>query len=613
MYNTTLHRGIGLYATLVSLATQDDTREIALRVLGSIACRSGASEKLSSHFLKGSPTLLDLAVKHSDDALTMSLLSHVFAHTSVDQEQLQRKIDIALLGRTLLKAIRRPDTLPDTYRHVFGCFAFDSYEMWMQRKNLPGFTTLQVALLQSEQLDVRAGAMSIIVKILATPQAEDPSVLKGHGARPRATLACEDGCIKSARIARDLDIDSLPPKLLERLDEYTGESIEIAEIQEARASYTGFSLRHAKKEDLRPLGRDLAYMIYSYRYALPDLLHPADGSVESCYKCHTEQTWPELLRKCANQLYDRTPRQREDIFSADILSWKIRTQECTAKCLFDCCKEFRARHPDVALFYYLPNPDRSGLYAEDFLRMAKKGLMCTDTPEWLRFELLWQASQAAYFAGIQKAIDPHSEDDNGLLFLAAARTDAKKFLDESPPDGLRRASALALYMCATLVLEGPKCDFNDPYIKVCTRLSPVLVIPHHGVQRVLEDIEVNKQLRKHMNYPIPKEHEATMFPHETIRKLTPGAMKEWGDVVRHMETLLAERNVQQCSEEDVDDALTRWVNTFETDETEEARETRKARMAVVHTGSGKIALKLCMWCGGPSAALKKCGGCSNAW
>lgn len=454
---------------MATLSEYDDTRSLALRALNLILLSASSHRNLPLGFLRAAPSVLKPALKHLDDPTTISLVAHVIAHSPASlQRDLESALDVSAFGRLLLDALKQPTATEGLLHHTLTCLSSSTFKMWEKRDGIPGLLGFYVALLRSTNLRLRVTALRMVTTQFQfwDMHPTEPEQNRGTVAVVSGSPKCKRGCISSANIARNVKFEDLPPKLLQIADRYGKNKTHLVALQRARAAYAGIFLQYSVENDLLDIARALSRLIYQYRFALPERLAPATGAITTCRDCATQAPWQNLICKCVKALRDQPALSAEDSVAADILDWKIYSEWHAASCLSEFCKEALERNPTCPLLYYLPNRAAPGeMYTEDFLRRAKKGLMCPNIPDWLRFELLWQAASAGLQCGVKKAGDREGMAD-AHLFLSTARADAKRLIDEMPPDAPRRCSALVLYVWTHLALEGPSCDFEDPSIQV---------------------------------------------------------------------------------------------------------------------------------------------------
>lgn len=433
-----------------------------MRALNTLSLTNGKS--LPSSFLKGAPAILRLALRHLDDPDTLSIIVSIFAHSSLNLQDLGPSFDVEDLCRTLVDALKESTATHSLFSHAMICFKANSYKMIDMCGHIPSFVTLHIALLHSNDYSQRIQAVSYLSCRAFKLNPRDEAPVKNKQVAPRSAVNDEhkECCTNSARIASDVKLETLPPRLLKATQKYGREKTQIAVMQRARSAFASLFLKYSPDTELLEVGRRIADLILRYQHPLPDVLCPCCGSLSVCAPCRAKRTWPELVQKCINALRGQSPPSQEDVLSADILQWKLECDK-TANGLIDYCKPMTSKHPRCPLFYYIP-VSILDIANEDLLQLAKKGLKCPDIPDWLRFELHRAAADSAFSMALSSSWG--CCETISYAFMQSARADAKILLDEAPPDDIHRCFYLSVYIMSHFALEGSSVNLSESSIKV---------------------------------------------------------------------------------------------------------------------------------------------------
>jgi hypothetical protein len=114
------------------------------------------------------------------------------------------------------------------------------------------------------------------------------------------------------------------------------------------------------------------------------------------------------------------------------------------------------QHPDVSFFYYTQS-----VWTEESrtaLRLAKKGLACSDMTDYVKRGLLFRSAEAAFemtMSGPFNMAAPGSPAwREGVAILHCAQEDSKAYIEMTSMDQKNMKTMLYTYLCVTLILEG---------------------------------------------------------------------------------------------------------------------------------------------------------------
>lgn len=430
-----------------------------------------------NEFSSNAVMVLRHACKHLDDPITLSMVTGIFAHASLQMRRITPTFDVRVLADALLNALKGPAVTEWMFVHALTCFTSSSFKMWEKCKDLPSFSTLMVACIHSEHYSTRLSVLETI-SMLGHPGADDRLLAKDAPAKEapvairtpskpsKDSQQTQRTCVRSSDIAASAKPDKLPPKLRKIANRYGMKRLDMSTAPYSRSLFAAMTAQYHLDNDLRAYGRAVSNLIINYEHAIPTFLCGCCGVPRApCKGCKRPEPWRELLQTCITALREQSSPTSEDLLAADILDWKTQDQEDAGK-FPDFLTAARTRHPQCPLFYYFP---RAIAAPRTSLLVAKKGLKIPDLPEWLRFALLQNSVAAAWNVAV---IMPRTPEEEGIVYLQCARTDAKILIDEAPPDSVWRSRVLCTYMKTCLLLDGPNCDVTSPEFVVSPILFP---------------------------------------------------------------------------------------------------------------------------------------------
>ena len=428
---------------------------MALRALETVALANG--KDVSPRFRKCAPSILKIALNHLDHQHTLHAATSFFAHSSQSVQDLDTFCDITALGRALLDSFHVSRPTLSLFDHAMICFSAKIYNMAIKCRIIPSFITIHLAFLRSE--DYMRRVMSLCC-LLDT----DLPITK---VSPNQKTPC---CFTTTctSLVEHANIESyLPLNLLQIVDKYGMESTHISNIRRSRAEYASILQESmSPNADLCKIGRDLAHLIQSCQYALPDCYCCHCGGMKECPKCFPKLEWPDLLKSCTEELCGQTSPSDDDTLAADILQWKLGSYVRLGTKWERISEAMTVKHPEHAIFRYL-DARRETFPPETLHILTTTAMKCPNIPRWLDYEFRSLLVEAGFEAAVALG---RSGDEESHHYMLSARTNAKFLLDEGPPDDPRRAHHAAVYILSHLMLEGPTVNFKKPTIKVGPRL-----------------------------------------------------------------------------------------------------------------------------------------------
>jgi hypothetical protein len=104
---------------------------------------------------------------------------------------------------------------------------------------------------------------------------------------------------------------------------------------------------------------------------------------------------------------------------------------------------------------------------------------------------------------------------------------------------------------------------------------------------------------------------------QTVVRLYPEAVKEWGSVIARFDSLEKE-SLGEClgapdvPADKVEDSLAAWLDEMELEDGEHGGHRHSDKCGHGKVDIDNVLLYQCSWCSNPSAALKRCTGCGKA-
>ena len=450
---------LGFYDRLVALIDYDETRRVALRALNAISLTPGKG--IPSHFLKGAPIVLKLALRYLDDPDTLSIITSIFSHSSISLRKLAPSSNVAAFYHAVIDALKDAAVTAYMFDHAIVFFGNTFCDIIEEAGDIfSSIVALQIALLHSQDLLCRVRAITILCddSLYSSPSPEKKPMVLDSG------ITRSDGgrhCVSTVRIAGDIDLNNLPSKFARAVKKYGRNKTQIATLHRAKSAFASVFLKYSPDTDLAQIGRALADLILRYQHALPDLICWCCGNAARCADCRQVRTWPELVQKCVEVLRGQAFMSEKDTLCADILQWRLECDNRVDEDLWNFCESMRAKHPQCPLFYYIPYDLDADLGS--VLQLSRRGLKCPKIPDWLRFALLDRAAQKAFGLATTYAMQSQRIC---YAFLLCAFEDTRVLLKEAPPDDMQRARYLSIHVMSCMALEGAEVALSNSDIKV---------------------------------------------------------------------------------------------------------------------------------------------------
>ncbi|KAJ7033142.1 hypothetical protein C8F04DRAFT_1105251 [Mycena alexandri] len=544
-------------------------RHLALRSLTTITHHGGVEIRME--IAKSYRPLVRILKDFSDDPKAVELaiitISHCFIAALCDDgvkidPGLARSFDLLDVVKTVTDALHKPSLSRVMVDHSVQLLAASTIHC-----KVPLSTTkFLVAGLRSKDWIFRCTCLGGLVR-LHMPEAESDQRMID----PMKLMACAS--------------QPAPPHLNEILRAYGFEKCEVSIIMRTSLDYQRAMIASVSSHDLYSLGLLLASFITRTEFSISDGMfetdNPVTGRREILDSGLPFKLWGDALPHCAKAIRNRGfPRQ---VDFADILDMKYHIMRGRIPEAVKIANVALARNPGLAYAYYALSLAAD---TRDGLRAAKKGMKCADITPFLRFQMMQRAVEHAGEMGIQMVQDASSADDKkwveGIAFLTSALEDSKAYIAGAPPDNRHMKNMLYWYILLRITMEEDiSADLGE-------------------IQGFIRKLKIADDFSNWIGVPPPK----TIFrlTQQTVVKLFPEAAEEWDEFM----TATFRMDQPVPSAEKAEDDLAAWLGDMDLEDGQRAEHFQPARF-----NNGEVALYRCSWCGNPSAALRKCAGCSK--
>lgn len=285
-----------------------------------------------------------------------------------------------------------------------------------------------------------------------------------------------------------------PSSIGDIIYDYPIHSLESVALFKTTAEFQSAMMKAVQDHNFLSLGLKLADLILLTEYSIPNgymgSRDPVTGRELNDNGGLPFATYPDSLPLCARTVrtHARTApegqrRALED--KADILDLKYHLMKRQMPQAHSLARKAMERSPRVGYWYYVLT---LGTDIHEGLRAAKQGLMCPNLTNYLRFILLYRASEHAIALAIKKleeACESGKALDEGFAFAMCAYEDTSTFLREAPPDARRMKSAIYIHSMMMFLVKGK--DLSPSELKVCFCLESFrtrfLIMSNYNINR----------------------------------------------------------------------------------------------------------------------------------
>jgi hypothetical protein len=442
---------------LVPLLSIDSTRFLALQALTLITQHGGAT--IRSSLALHAPSLAKLADTYPDDPLLCDLVVSILAHSigaavegtennpTYPRVLKQLQPNMALILDTAVRCITQPLSNRSCITHGAEIIATSTPFFSYSYQKVPEATKLLVAGLRSKEWDTRALCLGGLMRLHKSVSEEDTRQLDPN------------------RLIQVVQSQSTPDHLIDLMMEYGHTKCDMYATLNATSTFTEAIMAYPQDRDLHKLGSKLARLILSTEFSIADgyyeALNERTGRRERLSKQELGlpfDRYGDALPVCARALRERGGPGDKD--AADVLDIKFKIMRSKVGEAADQARRAIERNPSFAYYHYAVS-----LVANhaDGLRASKKGMKCRDITPFIRFQLMQRAVEHAAELGLealQKAAHEEGGEDGeaskwqvGVAFLQSALEDAKKFLEEAPPDNRYMKNVAYWFVLLTIVVS----------------------------------------------------------------------------------------------------------------------------------------------------------------
>lgn len=433
---------IGIVQRAISLLQYDTTRKVALSVLAMVTQHKSTTQTahdiillsgslaIMAHIRSEDVTLVELVLSILAQALRATLLTEALPSTSfMDRLELHSAIEV------VYSILRRPRISYCMLSYAIDIAAAFTMIHTTHHLDIRALATFLGAFARCSNIRTRAIVVSSIMRLSAGDDEElSPS-------------------FSQARL-EDLVNDGMPIHLADRLKAFGYERSEILLILESSYRFRCLMAEAEARmdDDLRTLGRELAYIVQLHEFAVGDKVvddasrHPQDASVYT--------SWIYCLYSCAEALRRDLHHTTADLDAADILVMRFSQYRARFQDAVSVGRMAISRNPELAYAYLILSMQND---REDGLHMARRGLLCPDMTPFVRTQLLRHAAILSTHLGfslLQSASPVWIE--RGTALVKAALDDTNTFLAEAPPDNSWMLLMLDWKVILTIIVQGPE-------------------------------------------------------------------------------------------------------------------------------------------------------------
>ncbi|KAJ7598563.1 hypothetical protein C8J56DRAFT_741455, partial [Mycena floridula] len=551
---------------LIPLLSLPYCRHLALRSLNSVTPHGGSHVR-ADVVKKLVPELIRQLEDHPDDMigaeLIISSLSHslgaLVASDDSSKVQVAQSLDLAKIFRLITITLKKPDVSAYLCNHAVHLLSLSTLNFPAACKAYPSTLTCLVAGLRSKEWSSRCDCLGGLIRLhregaVDPREPEDPYQFLARARRP------------------------FPSHINEVLVNYGFARTETFMKAKAMKDFQELMMKCAQDYDLHALGLAVAKQITSTEYSVADGAFQTETG-EMMDLGLPFRMWLDALPECAKVL-----RAAGKLDEADILDIKFRIAKQRIRDAIAIAQKGVERNKKQAYFYYTLSltADRTA-----GLRAAKKGLKCTQTTPFIRFQLLQRAVEHAGDMGIMliaESGDGTEKLEQGIAFLMSAFEDAKTYLGEAPPDNRHMRDVVYWFVMLFLAIKGPEGSINSDEIR-----------------SALQILKLSDDIAQFFGSPSPGTN--LRLTEQTIVKLYEPAVEEWGAIIKRWDE---DVNELPLSPEKAEVDLAAWLDNLHVDSPEHGLKCSHPKVNTNH-----VALYRCSWCGNPSAVLRKCSGCNT--
>ncbi|CAE6464136.1 unnamed protein product [Rhizoctonia solani] len=494
------------------------------------------------HFHEGAEVIIPAALRSIDGVRMLSTITEAIRRLDADEELVSHGLDLL---RTLAFSYRKPLLETSAERPL-------------------------VAALASPNLDVRLLGLTGLLRL-------GSSVTEREGRQINP--------LQIWKISGNME-EHFSPKLMEAMrNQYGGlEGGMIAELAEDGMGMGFETMVNGDSGDPLQTGRDLCKSIMEKEFSLgAGFLYGMGGN----------GTYTRAISAL------RASKNPSDAHLPAVIEIKLAIATGDRHRIWSLGDAAMQRFPDVGFFYYARS-----IWTEDprlALRLAKKGLACSDLTDYIKRGLLFKSADAGYEmtvdGGPLEIAQPGSPAwREGVAILHCAQEDARAYIEMTPMDQRNMKTAIYNYIAITLLLEG------DQIFKDIEKIRPYV-----------EKLSIAEQISSVIQ-PLAKTQRKLAI--DTIIPLFAKPMKNWRTVISRLDKpSRGHHRHSHLTEDDPDHILANWLARTQFDD-EDAAQTEFADINAPDdtsygTALADVLVYRCSLCGNPSASLKRCARCKS--
>ncbi|TCD65202.1 hypothetical protein EIP91_002988 [Steccherinum ochraceum] len=566
----------GLIEKIMPLMDMPSTRVVGLMTLATVTHHSGLDVNIN--IAKHTPTLLRLMEEFPDNPrineLAVTTISHavgsVITVDPYDRKRVQ-SLDIPNVLRLVTNAMRKPTSSVMLVIHGMSLVTAATRHVPGNIKALPPLVSLMAASLRVNDISVRCTAVVAFIRINQDGSEEENRHFDFHA------------------LMDTLQRRRFPDNISDVMRDYGTSQCETWLLARTAQDQSNAAMNVVKDRDLHAYGNALAEIIVRTEFSVSNEEVPAYFSPEQL----PFKTWSDALPLCAKALRNARDATSLDLDKADILDIKFFLVRARIPEAIVHAERAIKRNPHVAYFYYAIGwgPDHA-----QALRAVKKGLKAKQTTSFVKSYLLFRAVVSAGnmgVTGLATAGPDEKEYSQSIAFLMSALDDAEEYFKVAPPDARYMATMVNWYIVLTFAIKGH--ELNEDL----RELKPAL-----------KRLEISRQISEHIGVPYRKTQ--MRLTQEMMGRMWPKALKEFAPTVTRYNKLYDDAPRGPKEERSVastEDDLAAWLDDLHLEDGEEGRDTHCVHPRI---NSNSVELYRCSYCRNPSAALKKCSGCTKA-
>ncbi|KAF5340215.1 hypothetical protein D9611_007974 [Ephemerocybe angulata] len=582
----------GILDKLLPLLDIDSTRHMALRALMIITRHGGVNVRAT--IAEHADVLCRLVDAFPSDETVCELCLSVLSHTvlvcmdgyegSPAFPALLRSLDLTKILNTAVHCMTQPFSCQSCIEHGTNLIASSALHGYYAYPGAPEAVKILIAGLRSPDWTLRAVSFGGLVRLHKPVSEEDTRQLD-----PNTLMSI---------------MGRIPKNVNDILMAYGPTKCELYLTVQAMRDFMQAIRTYPIDHNLYSLGMKLYKNILSNEFSiLEGFFETTDVRTgERSYSMDGKgmlpfKRWSDSLSVCAKVIRERG--DPEDVDIANVLEIKHTVLKGLPDDAAALSQEALKRNPNFAYYYY-----GVSLAAEptNGLRAAKQGMKCKNITPFIKFQLMQRAVDHGAELGIQTLAEGPEPGETkwqvGIALLTSALEDAKRFIDEAPPDNRYMRNVSYWYILLTIIVS-----------------------ENAGVDRLVIADAVSKLLG---TGPPDTMHRLTQA---TVRKLYKESIEKYGDIFQKN----ADAKVSDLPETapiKLEDDLAAWLSKLQVEDDDEGKggdhehDHDHESMGHKHESSGhghrsrkvhlsKTEMYRCSYCGNPSASLRKCSGCAK--